>query len=276
LRPAAAALLNDRLLLDSRPPVIYNSGRAARCSGRARSRNVTSVRQGATTEQVKLLARLPLFSGLESEIVEEFARRARPRRYQRGNVIFHKDDPGSLLYVIVSGAVKVGIPSVEGKDLVLNIISPGESFGELALFDDEPRSASAEAIEDTQTLTLQRADFLELIERYPKLAIRIIELLARRLRSADALAQDACLLDLPGRLARRLLELAETYGQPGERGAVVLKLRLTQSELASLIGATRVATNRQLQRFQALGIVSWENQRITLKKPDELRRLAVI
>jgi CRP/FNR family transcriptional regulator/CRP/FNR family cyclic AMP-dependent transcriptional regulator len=223
-----------------------------------------------------LLARLPLFSGLDARIVEEFARRARPRRYPRGSVIFHKDDPGSLLYVIVGGMVRISIPSVEGKDLVLNVLSPGESFGELALFDDEPRNASAEAIEDTQTLTLQRADFLELLERHPKLSMRVIELLTRRLRSADSLAQDACLLDLPGRLARRLLELAEMHGEGEPNGPIVLKLRLTQSELASLIGATRVATNRQLQRFQARGIVSWESQRITLQKPAELRRLAMI
>jgi CRP/FNR family transcriptional regulator/CRP/FNR family cyclic AMP-dependent transcriptional regulator len=237
---------------------------------------VTSVHPPASSGQAALLARSPLFSGLHAEIVQEFARRARPRRYPRGSVIFHKDDPGSLLYVIVGGMVRISIPSVEGKDLVLNVLSPGESFGELALFDDEPRNASAEAIEDTQTLTLQRADFLELLERYPKLSMRVIELLTRRLRSADSLAQDACLLDLPGRLARRLLELAEMHGEGDPKGPIVLKLRLTQSELASLIGATRVATNRQLQRFQARGIVSWESQRITLQKPAELRRLALI
>jgi CRP/FNR family transcriptional regulator/CRP/FNR family cyclic AMP-dependent transcriptional regulator len=230
----------------------------------------------ATQDPEHIIGRLPLLSGLDPAVVDEFKRRSRPRKYPRGSVIFHKDDPGSLLYVIVSGTVKISIPSMEGKDLVLNILTTGESFGELALFDDAPRNASAEATEDTSTLTLQRADFLELIEAHPRLAMRVIALLTRRLRSADALAQDACLLDLPGRLARRLMELAETYGEGGADGPIVLKLRLTQSELAALIGATRVATNRQLQRFQALGIVSWENQRITLKKPNELKRLAMI
>ena len=227
-------------------------------------------------EQSALLRRLPLFSGIGEAVAEEFSQRARLRRYTKGTVIFHKDDPGTLLYVIVSGAVKIGFPSGEGKDLVLNILSAGESFGEMALFDDAPRNASAEALEDTSTLNLQRSDFLELIERYPPLALRVIKLLVRRLRSADSLAQDACLLDLPGRLARRLLELAETYGEAGENGSIVLGIKLTQSELAGLIGATRVATNRQLQRFQAQGAVSWEGRIITLTTPDALRRLAII
>ncbi|MHB8575804.1 MAG: Crp/Fnr family transcriptional regulator [Dehalococcoidia bacterium] len=231
---------------------------------------------GPSSDQARLIARLPLFSGLEPAITDDFARRTRTRRYGRGSIIFHKDDPGSQLYVIVSGTVRIGIPSIEGKDLVLNILSAGESFGEMALFDDLPRSASAEAIDDTTTLILQRTDFLEMVERYPKLALRVIELLTRRLRSTDALAQDACLLDLPGRLARRLLELSEAHGDDQSDGSIRLRLRLTQSDLASLVGATRVATNRQLQRFQSLGFVTWQSQHITLQKPNELKRLAMI
>ena len=221
--------------------------------------------------------RTPLLAGLDDEIIEAFVRRARQRRYARGSVIFHKDDPGAQLYVVVSGMVKIVMPSLDGKDLVLTILSPGESFGEMALFDDAPRSASAEAMEDTVTLTMGRPDFLGLIERYPALALRVIELLTRRLRATDELAQDASLLDLPGRLARRLLELAETYGEGDpRRGPVVVKLRLTQTELASLVGATRVATNRVLQRLQQRGIIAWEPSRITLKKPADLRKMAVV
>lgn len=230
-----------------------------------------------SSNETSIVGRIPLLAGLDAEIVETFVKRSRQRRYAHGSVIFHKDDPGSLLYVIVQGSVKISMPSIDGKDLVLNILAAGESFGEMALFDEEPRVASAEAVEDTVALTMQRADFLALIERYPALAMRVIGLLTRRLRSADSLAQDACLLDLPGRLARRLLELAETYGEGDLRkGPVVLTLRLTQTELAALVGATRVATNRTLQRMQSLGMLSWEAQRITLRKPADLRRLAVI
>src|SRR5579875_596179 len=221
--------------------------------------------------------RTPLLAGLNDEIIEAFVRRARQRHYPRGTVIFHKDDPGTQLYVIVSGSVKISIPSVEGKDLLLSILTTGESFGELSLFDEEPRSATAEAMEDTVALTMGRADFLALIEQYPALALRVIELLTRRLRAADLLAHDACLLDLPGRIARRLLELAETHGTGDlRRGPVELRLRLTQSELAALVGATRVATNRVLQRFQQRGIVSWDAHRFRLEKPAELRKLAIV
>ena len=231
----------------------------------------------SATPETGAAGRTPLLAGLDDEIIEAFVRRARQRRYPRGSVIFHKDDPGAQLYVIVSGMVKIVMPSMDGKDLVLIILSPGESFGEMALFDDEPRSASAEAMEDTVTLTLGRPDFLALLVRYPALALRVIGLLTRRLRATDELAQDASLLDLPGRLARRLLELAETYGEGDlRRGPVVVKLRLTQTELASLVGATRVATNRVLQRLQQRDIITWEPSRITLKKPADLRKMAVV
>jgi CRP/FNR family transcriptional regulator, cyclic AMP receptor protein len=232
---------------------------------------------GESALETRTAGRTPLLAGLDDEIIEAFVRHARQRRYAHGSVIFHKDDPGSLLYVIISGKVKISMPSMDGKDLVLNILSAGESFGEMALFDEQPRSASAEAMDDAVTLTLGRPDFMGLLERYPALAMRVIELLTRRLRATDALAQDASLLDLPGRLARRLLELAETYGDGDIRkGPIVVNLKLTQTELAALVGATRVATNRVLQRMQQRGVIAWEPQRITLKKPADLRKMAVI
>ncbi|MGI8553448.1 MAG: Crp/Fnr family transcriptional regulator [Dehalococcoidia bacterium] len=227
------------------------------------------------TRVKSLLARLPLFAGLPSMAMDEVAQHIRVRRYDRGTVIFHKDDPGSLLYIILTGAVTISVPTNEGKDLVLNILAAGDFFGELSLFDEEPRSATAEALEDnTQTLILPRQSFLELVADYPQMATHIITLLSRRLRETNALAQDACLLDLPGRLSHRLIDLAAKYGRKdGE--TVFINLRLTQAELASLVGATRVATNRQIQKMQQRGLLHWENQHITLLKPDALRKLAL-
>jgi CRP/FNR family cyclic AMP-dependent transcriptional regulator len=224
----------------------------------------------------ELLGRLPLFKGLPDQALEDVTRSVRLRGYTRGTVIFHKDDPGSLLYVILKGAVSITLPSAEGKDLVLSILSAGDFFGELSLIDEEPRSATAVAVDDdTQTLILPREVFIELIRAHPQMAIQIMALLSRRLREADSLAQDSALLDLPGRLARRLLELAERHGRREGEG-MRIDLRLTQSELAALIGATRVATNRQLQRFQQQGVVSWQAQHITLLKPSVLQKLALI
>jgi CRP/FNR family transcriptional regulator, cyclic AMP receptor protein len=224
----------------------------------------------------ELLGRLPLFQGVPGGALDEIVRSVRLRGFGRGTVIFHKDDPGNQLYVILKGAVSITLPSSDGKDLVLAILSPGDFFGELSLFDEEPRSATAVAVADeTQTLILPRDGFIGPLTKYPQMALQILGLLSRRLREADALAQESALLDLPGRLARRLLELADRHGQrEGQKIRIVL--RLTQSDLASLVGATRVATNRQLQRFQQQGMVSWQSQQITLLKPEALRRLALI
>jgi CRP/FNR family transcriptional regulator/CRP/FNR family cyclic AMP-dependent transcriptional regulator len=231
----------------------------------------------ASSDTVKtLLGRLPLFQGLPSQALDDVVRHVRVRGYSRGTVIFHKDDPGTLLYVILKGAVSISLPSNEGKDLVLSILSAGDFFGELSLLDEEPRSATAAALEeDTQTLILPRQDFLELVREHPQMAIQIMALLSRRLREANVLAQDAALLDLPGRLARRLLELMERHGRQ-EGGGVRIGLRLTQTDLAALIGATRVATNRQLQRLQQQGVLNWQAQHITVLKPAVLRKMAML
>jgi CRP/FNR family transcriptional regulator, cyclic AMP receptor protein len=235
---------------------------------------VSGTSAGASAKD--LLARLPLFQGLSPADLDDVLRHVRLRGYSRGTTIFHKDDPGALLYVILKGAVSITLPSSEGKDLVLSILSAGDFFGELSLFDEEPRSATAIAVEDdTQTLILPREDFLDLVRSHPEMAVHIMALLSRRLREADALAQDSALLDLPGRLARRLLELAERHGKR-ESDGIRISLRLTQSELAALVGATRVATNRQLQRLQQQGAIKWQAQHITLVKPAVLERLALL
>lgn len=238
---------------------------------------MTNARSSASNSSAKeLLGRLPLFQGLPAEALDDVVRGVRLRGFNRGTVIFHKDDPGNQLYVILKGAVSITLPSAEGKDLVLSILSAGDFFGELSLIDEEPRSATAIAVDDdTQTLIVSRDAFLDPLMKYPQMALQIMGLLSRRLREADALAQDSALLDLPGRLARRLLELAERHGRR-EGDGLRINLRLTQSDLASLIGATRVATNRQLQRFQQQGVVSWQAQHITLLKPAVLRRLALL
>jgi CRP/FNR family transcriptional regulator, cyclic AMP receptor protein len=235
-----------------------------------------STSSAAGSSARELLGRLPLFQGVPGEALDEIVRSVRVRGFSRGTVIFHKDDPGNQLYVILTGAVSITLPSPDGKDLVLSILSPGDFFGELSLFDEEPRSATAVAVgDDTQTLILSREAFIGPLMRYPQMALQILGLLSRRLREADALAQESALLDLPGRLARRLLELAERHGQR-EGETMRITLRLTQTDLASLVGATRVATNRQLQRFQQQGIVSWQSQHITLLKPSALRKLALM
>ena len=213
-----------------------------------------------------ILRGVSLFADLPSADLEELATGLRRRRYARGQVIFTQGDPGSSLCVIEEGRVRIAVGSDEGKELVLRVLGPGDFFGELALLDDEPRSADAIAQEACQLLLLQRADFLEFVEARPKVATLLLAALSRRLRIASQQAQDVVFLDVPARLARTLLEQAA--GQSGERPVC----RLTQSELAGLVGATRESVNKWLGYYERQGLIERQRGSVTILKPEGLRR----
>lgn len=220
---------------------------------------------------LSFLRRVPLFRSLSSVELAELATRMATRSYQHGEVIFHKDDPGSVFYVIKSGQVKITAISVEGEELILAILTAGDFFGELSLLDQEPRSASAVALVDLETFILQRRDFLEFLRTYPMAAVEMLAILSRRLRRTDMLVEDAAFLDLDARLAKRLLELCENHGIKTESG-IEIGLRLSQQDLAALVGASRVAVNKQLAIYQAAGIVRLGKQRIIVLHSQELEK----
>ncbi len=222
-------------------------------------------------EETALLAEVPLFAALKSPQLAELTSKLTPRNYRRGETIFHKDDPGSTLYIIETGQVKIATASPEGEEVILAILTDSDFFGELSLLDGKARSATATAMEATQALTLHRSDFLEVIGKRPEMVSDILAALSDRLRCADLLLEDAIFLDLPARLAKRLLELAEKHGLETENG-LEIHLRLTQQDLANAVGASRVAVNKLLGIFQDKGLVSIDKKRITILRPDELRK----
>lgn len=225
---------------------------------------------------LELLSKTPLFAVLQEEDLEELAGATRTRTYERGDIICHKDDPGYTLYVIISGAVKISISSSEGDEIILAILTPGQFFGEMALFDEQPRSADAEAIQATEVLTVQREDLLRLLEKRPRMAItQLLKLLAQRLRATDELLQDAAFLDIPSRLAKRLLDLASTHGEKTPNG-IRINLRLTQQDLASMIGARRENVNRALAYYQSRGWLSKEGGHFTILNEPQLRQRALL
>ncbi|MHB8620251.1 MAG: Crp/Fnr family transcriptional regulator [Chloroflexota bacterium] len=221
-----------------------------------------------------LLRRTSLFGVLQQPDLEELAKAARLRSFRRGDVIFRKDDAGYTLYLIVSGAVKISVSSDEGEEMILTIMTAGHFFGELALFDEEPRSADAEAIEPTEVLTLLREDFLRVVEKRPRVAIQLLRVLSRHIRDTDEALQDAAFLDIPSRLAKRLLDLAQTHGERTPQGTRI-KLRLTQQDLASMIGARRENVNRALAHYQARGWLAKVNGRLTILDIAKLRERAL-
>ena len=214
---------------------------------------------------------MPFLAALSGEDLRWLAKRALRRSYKRGDIIFLKDDPGQSMFIVEDGAVRIYIPGAQGADLTLAVVEPGEFFGDLSLLDGRTRSASAEAARDTKLLTLEREDLEELVRSRPDAALAILTVIAGRLRETDQMATDLAFLDVSGRLARRLLDLAAAGGTPHD-GGVLIKSAITQEELANMIGVTRESVNRNLGLFRRLGLISRDGRRIVVLDEMGLRR----
>jgi CRP/FNR family transcriptional regulator, cyclic AMP receptor protein len=217
-----------------------------------------------------LLGSTDLFKNLDPPVLDQLARSVTFRNYRRGHLIFAQGEPGDSLFVISEGLVKVFVTSEEGEDMVLVTLRPPETFGELALIDGGLRSASAEAIEPTTTLTLSRGPLIELLQGHPNLAQALLSSLGGLVRRLTEQAADLVFLDLHGRVAKLLLTLAEERGRH-EGQEVLLDLQLTQGDLAAMVGGSRQSVNHILHAFQRRGYLEIEGRRIALK---DLRALA--
>jgi CRP/FNR family transcriptional regulator, cyclic AMP receptor protein len=222
------------------------------------------------TDSADVLQRVPLFAQLTPAELAGLSRSLRRRRFKRGEVIFFRGDPGDSLYVLETGKIKIVLTSPDGKEVVLSTLGPTDFFGDLALLDGEPRSADAVATESGELLLLHRSDFLQFLEAHPPVAVRLLAILSRRLRRNAQIIQDAAFLDVSGRLARTLLELAAGHsGQP----PLVIRTRLTQTDLAGMVGATRESVNKWLREYDRQGLLHFERGTITIYRPDVLRQL---
>jgi CRP/FNR family transcriptional regulator, cyclic AMP receptor protein len=187
----------------------------------------------------------------------------------RGTIIFAKDDPGSSLFAIRKGTVKMTVPSVDGHDAVFNVMKDGDIFGEIALLDGHPRSTNAVAITDCEIFVIERRDFLPLVQEEPQIALKLAETLCVRLRQTTQQAESLMFLHLPGRLAKALLRLSALDG-----GACEPKIAITQKDLGSLIGLSRESTNRQLRLWERQGWVRIERGGIAVLSMKALERIA--
>jgi len=216
-----------------------------------------------------VLAGIPLFRVLGEEGVTAAARAGLCRTYAPGQLICYQGDPGEHLYAVLLGLVKVVFTSERGDEMVLNIMGPGETFGELALLDGSPRSASVIALRSTSVFTLPRAKLLKLMSDHPGLADEFLTLIGKLVRKLTEQAGDLAFLDLGSRLAKILLQLAE---RRDDVHGVILDRGLTQSDLAGMVGATRPAVNRTLKAFVARGFISIKGRTIVLHDLAALRR----
>ncbi len=217
------------------------------------------------------LAQLPFLQSLTTSEIAALAAELPRVRFGNHVIIFARGDPGSILYFILSGHVKISVSSEEGHDVTLALLGPGAFFGEMSLLDDLPRSATATTLAETELLVLPRPQFLAVLQRYPAVTREVLTVLSRRLRQADALIEDIVLRDVHARVARRLLALAEEHGIPvGD--SIAVHLPLSQEELAALVGISRETLNRVLRVYRVKGWISFEGRQLYVHQPQALRR----
>jgi CRP-like cAMP-binding protein len=185
------------------------------------------------------------------------------RNYKAGEPIFLKGDPGTAMMAVLSGRVRICTYSTEGREVVLNVISPGEVFGEIAMIDGGERTADAFAMDETELLVLGRRDLMPVLARNPDVCIKLLELMCRRLRWTSEQMEDISFLDLRSRLAKRLIYLADYYGEPSGEGDRK-NVRISQQLLANMIGASREAVNIQLAAWKEEGLISSRRGWITV------------
>jgi CRP/FNR family cyclic AMP-dependent transcriptional regulator len=220
------------------------------------------------------LAGIPFFSGLDAASLGSVGRGMRSRRFRRGEVIFHQGDPGDALFIVMAGAIKIMLPSETGDEAILATLRPGDVFGELALLDGAPRSATAVALEATETLILPRDQFRELLATEPAIRDALLASIAGELRRLTNHVEELHFLDITGRLASRLARLAAESGTTQPDGSVRLKAPLTQGDLAAMIGCTRQSVNKLLGMFTDDRLIRLERDSIVVLDLDGLVRAA--
>ncbi|MEO8539360.1 MAG: Crp/Fnr family transcriptional regulator [bacterium] len=213
---------------------------------------------------------VPLLARLPDEDVTLLASRGRVRRFNAGSTIFHEGDAGDALYVVVDGRVRISRLSGSGSEATLALVGKGDCFGEFALFDSRPRSATATAMQATRTFVVSREDFRDWVRQRPEASLALLETLSLRLRRTDEVVTDLMFLDLPHRLAKHLLSLAATGDAPAGRRQ---RIQVTQGELASMLGVSRESVNKQLNQFSRDGWITISRGAVTIDDSQALRTM---
>ena len=224
--------------------------------------------------KILFLKRVPIFSGVSDESLRKIAAITTERYYNKKNIIFHEGDYGDTLYIIKSGRIKIAKVSIDGREKTLTILQTGDFFGEMAIFDNLPRSATAEAIDhDIKLLSISKSDFERLIHENPTIALMIMRDLTRRIRQVNQQVEDLAFKDVHGRVASTLFNLLEAEQKQSDKGAKDKKeisLKMTHQDLANMVGSSRETVTRALNRLQDEGIIAISHQQIKILKPDSL------
>jgi CRP/FNR family transcriptional regulator, cyclic AMP receptor protein len=213
---------------------------------------------------VQTLRQIPLFSQLREGDLSQIAQAARERSYPKNSVIVFEDDPGDALYMVISGQVKVVLTAEDGREVILSVRDRGDFFGEMGLIDDEPRSAHVIAMEDSRLLVLRREDFQRCLAEIPEIAIGLLRALVGRLRQADEKIGGLVLLDVPGRVASLILDMAD------ENDGIQVTKRITHHMIAQMIGSSRETVSRTMRGMVEQDLIEASRKRISIKNRDAL------
>ena len=213
-----------------------------------------------------------LLSQLDAQELNEVRRLSRRVTYERDEVVFDKHDPGDSLYVILSGRIGIHSVSSSGKQIFLNVMESGDVLGEIALLDGRERTAGAVAMEHAELLRIDRADFIPFLERHPKLCLRLMSVLCERIRWTSSIIESVVFLDIPRRVARRLLDMAREMDTSTAGGRV--NVGLSQEDLANMLGTSRESVNKVLRSLQRQGVIRYDRSGIVIRDADHLEALA--
>jgi CRP/FNR family cyclic AMP-dependent transcriptional regulator len=228
-------------------------------------------------QKCEILGKVPLFESLADADLEAIASVAITQSIGAREELFHKGDEGSQIFVIATGQLKVITTSNDGDDLIFCVLDPGEVIGEVGLLADRPRTATVAAIAKSELIVINRRDFGSLLRRRPEVAIELLMVLARRLARVSEFVEDTQFLNLPVRLAKKLIDFASTHGERDGGGAgesVLIDIKLSQEEWGDLVGTTRESVNKQFRAWASEGLISLEKGKVLIHKLDEIEKLA--
>jgi CRP/FNR family transcriptional regulator len=220
-----------------------------------------------------VLAQAPLFAALDTESASMLEARLTTRTLSRSHVVFREGDTGDRLFVVLEGKVKISRAAADGRENLLAVLGASEMFGELSLFDPGPRTATVTTVTESTLASLDHDDLRPLLTERPGVAVQLLQALAQRLRRTNEAMADLVFTDVPGRVAKALLDLAEKFGTP-EADGLRVRHDLTQEELAQLVGASRETVNKALSEFAHRGWLRIEGRSVLLLDADRLARRA--
>jgi CRP-like cAMP-binding protein len=227
-------------------------------------------------QKVRILSRVPLFARLTPQDVEAISELATTRSIKAREELFHKGDEGAQIYVVAAGRLKVITTSDEGDDLMFCVLDTGEVIGEVALFADRPRTASVVAMQPSDLIVIDRRDFLPLLRDRPEVTLELLRVLSERLARVSEFLEDTHFLNLPVRLAKKLVDFAHQHGRArsGSDPALLIDVKLSQEEWGDLVGTTRESINKQFRAWTKEGLIELDKGKVIVRDLDELEKLA--